>query len=350
MKKNQGYFLISRKHLPDNHISFPFDIFLYSSKNDTYSLFLRGNSPLNKERKEILDICVDRGAIIAIKIDQRKTFLYSCDLTEKDLEVHENKEIEELNVLMARVDNVENAEKFENTNQDFDLNNEIVKAFDIDDFMPIINQVKKEISLFPLTVSHTVSLAKDLSQKLMIADNRTNRIVTLSYLLAKTNGFSGAEQLGDLVVAAFLHEIGTTQVDAYLTSMPSLELFDKERNTFMKRTALTQHLIRKCGIDISDKAMKIILEHTERADGSGYPNMKKHHSIVGGALILGIVNHLIRFSEGAITGKEMKMSRLLKIFEKGDMMPGLEYEFGDKNKENVVYLWAERQRKADEAA
>jgi hypothetical protein len=191
---------------------------------------------------------------------------------------------------------------------------------------------------FHYTVSHTVSLAAFLSEKLLFEDNFINRVVALSYHLAKGCGMDDQAALGDLIVASFLSHIGHTQMDLLYSQTSQLEQTSTQKREYKKHPGLAQHLIRKSGLVISERCNRVLYQHHERFDGGGYPEYKQGAFIEPLALVLGASAHILEYTSGKVTGTEVPMITVVKNLKEKYLSPGLELEFGDTIYESLIYL------------
>ncbi len=337
---SQEYFLIDRMVLKNGKI-FPFTLFVFNPQIKKFSLFLEGNSPFTSDKNDLLKFVLERGGSLAICIRQKRTFLNHVELKEEDIpSLQKNNNTTEINTEVTETkqnistNDTDNEEKKET----FTLSSELEKCIITSNYLPLIDKAREEIILFPQTVSHTVSLAAYLASKLLISDNLTNRICAVSYFLAKNSNIKSYAALGDLICAALLHHLGHTQLDHRFVISNQLELGEEDRKSYQKHPGLTQHLLKKCGINLSDRTMRIILEHHERNDGRGYPNSKKGLHIEPLALLLGAVSHIFEYSSGRITGQASSIQSVLQNLKNKNFVPGLEFEFGATIYESLSYL------------
>jgi HD-GYP domain-containing protein (c-di-GMP phosphodiesterase class II) len=335
MKTEYDFFVIDREHLKDRK-TFPFQIYVYNPIHKKYSMFLNGNRPLNKELETFLDFILERGGKIAILKKQRKTFLVAQECHESEIPSLLARELHELE--KERIMNIKLKEMYDEKIGSFSFQSEFEKACDNDNFEKIIEYARMEILTFSVTQTHTVSLALELSKKFLDKDNYINRIVATSYLFAKTCNINDQATLSDIICGAYLSHIGYTQLPLSIVKTPTLNLFDKDKKLFEKHTILGNHIIKKSGLEISERTKKIILDHHERVQGGGYPSMKYGESIEQLSLIVGSIAHLFEFSSGKINGSKTPMKSILISIKNKNFTPGLEFDFGEKVFNNLVTL------------
>lgn len=326
MKFNKDYFYIDIKHLK-NKIIFPFQLYIYNDVNNQHTLYLHANSPLESKKKLLLEYIIDKGATLAISRKQIKTFLIEQSYKESDIP----------SLAQTTEHQLEKNQKmylylYEKRRKDnpFIFQDELKKADRENDFTQLIEEARAEILTFDVTTNETVSLSIYLAEDLLIEDNYTNRIVAVSYFLAKILNIKDQEALADLVTAAFLAHIGLTQVERSVFNGNLNEIDDRTKNQYQKHAALSQHLLRKCGVKLSDRCVTAIIEHHERADGSGYPNNKVEEYIEPLALVIGAVSHIFEHTAGHYDGSNRSFSTVIANIKNRSLSSGLELEFGDK--------------------
>ena len=326
-------FEIGLEHLKDVEV-FPFHLFVYNPSKKSYNLYLGANIPLTEQKLTFIQYILQRKGKLAISKKQQLTFLKHMNLSESDIP---SLELEaELKVQEEVFEELPQSEA--NIVIDFDFEDEFIEADKSNDYLRLITAMRQEVLEFSKKIDHTVSLATYLVQELATEDNLINRVTALSYFLTKEANIKDTKSLADIVVAGYLFHLGYTQMDMKLSSSPQLLMGDRMSHEHKKHLGLSQHLVKKSGVELSMRCQKIINEHHERADGNGYPNQKSKHQVEPLAIILGCASHLIEFSMGHIDGNKQQILPLIKLLEKGERKPGLEVEFGEHVLENLVSI------------
>lgn len=335
MRTEYDFFIIDREHLKDRK-TFPFQLYVYNPVHKKFSMFLNGNRPLTKELETFMDYLLERGGKIAVLKKQRRTFLTAQEYHESEIPSLATRELHELE--KERLMNIKLKEMYDAKTGAFHFQTEFELACERDDFNRIIDHARMEILTFSVTNSHTVSLALELTKKHMNKDNFLNRIVATSYLFAKAMDIVEEAALADIICGAYLAHIGYTQLPLTMVRTPSLNLFDKDKKLFEKHTILGNHLLKKSGVQLSERARKIILDHHERVSGGGFPSMKYGESIELLSLIVGSIAHLFEYSSGKINGSKMQMKSIIISIKNKNFSPGLEFDFGEKVLNSLVTL------------
>ena len=328
------YFLIDITHLKGDKI-FPFHLYVFNPQNKKYSPFIYANSPLTKDKREFLKFVIKHQGSPAIQLGQKKTFLRHFHYEEKDipgLNLEEISEEEKERILRIKI------LELHDSKSSFQFQNTLRKCIEEDDFLPLIKRAREEIQCFNLKISHSVSLASFLAKKILTVDSIGNRVVCVSYFLARTLNIDGETELADLINAAFFYHIGMTQLEISISQSNIINLDPESKDRYKKHPGLGQHLLRKSKIEINDRTLDIINQHHERVNGSGFPKNKKESSIDFMALILGAISHIFEFSSGKINGSTQPLVTVIKGMKNKNFTTGLEFEFGDTILETLESL------------
>ena len=111
-------------------------------------------------------------------------------------------------------------------------------------------------------------------------------ITIISLLLGKALGLSQAAML-DLGMAAFLHDIGKTQLPDRVR-LPEENFSSAEYKLYQEHVGLGVTLGQRMGL--APGALQAIAQHHELVDGSGFPNRLKGDSVCLSAKILALVD------------------------------------------------------------
>ena len=335
MKTEYDFFLIEKEHLKGKK-TFPFQLYIFNPAHKKYSMFLNGNRPLTKEHNDFLDFILERGGKLAILKNQRKTFLVAQETEASEIPSLKERELHPLE--KERLMNIKLKEMFETKNGLFSLQSAFEKACYEDNFEAIIETARVEIITFSVTSSPTISLAVHLAKTHLTNDNYLNRIVAVSYFLAKNCNIQDPSALADLICGAYFAHLGLTQTPLTIVRTPYKNLGDKEKSLFQKHTILGHHLVKKSQIDLSERCKKVILDHHERATGNGYPSMKYGDQIETLSQVVGAVSHLFEYSTGKITGSKLSMKSIIIALSSKSYLPGLEFDFGDLVFQSIISL------------
>ncbi|TET79246.1 MAG: HD domain-containing protein [Candidatus Cloacimonadota bacterium] len=112
------------------------------------------------------------------------------------------------------------------------------------------------------------------------------RVAGLAYAIAKEMGFSEKEIEG-IRVACLLHDIGKITIPIEILSKPG-SLTEVEFRFIKKHPQVGYDILK--GIEFPWQIGKIVLQHHERLDGSGYPSGLSRENILPEAKILSVAD------------------------------------------------------------
>lgn len=318
----EAYFIIEMDILGKEDAVFPFNIYIYEPHSKNFVIGLHANSAYTDETRANYKLVLEKGGKIAVSYRQKRTFLSNLNKKEEDIPSLKPKEKTELEIKREQSIKDAQADKTE-----FLVSTELKKAITENDFMPLIEEAKSQIMALPLNVNSTVSNAVRFADIQMHEDNFSNRIVALCYFMAKSYKLDEPADMGDLILASFIYDIGMTQLDSKFLTTPTSTINSQAQLDLKDHPALSAYLIRKSGIKISSQCEQIILDHHERFDGTGYPNEKRDPYISKSAQILGLVDHALAFSEGKITNEKMPLDKVVSAIKNKAALKGLEIDF-----------------------
>ncbi|MFG1591651.1 HD domain-containing phosphohydrolase [Halobacteriovorax sp. CON-3] len=331
----RAYFFIKLSSLKDIK-TFAFSLYVYNLKDKTYNLSLKANTPLTKDSYELLRYIEEsKKGKIAVKLSQRMTYL----ATVGELEEIEPKVIEETKQKIEILKEYENIIEEQRISEHIalpPLRSMVSKAIDKDDFLPIILRAQKEIMLFSIDISHTVSLARHFAGVHLNKDNLTNRIVALSYFFAKKLMIDKTNDLADLVCASFLANIGLTQISPNITHGNHTEITPDQREQYYKHVKYSRMFIDQSGIKLSDTCKKLIDSHHEKYDGSGMPDQISQAGLNLSSEILEFISHIMEYSYGLITGEKTSLSSVVYMIDAGAGVNGLNVNYSGRIRPHVT--------------
>jgi len=143
--------------------------------------------------------------------------------------------------------------------------------------------VEQQRSLFLSTVK---SLASAIDAKDEYTRHHSTRVTDFSLKLAAKMGFSEKE-LGDLELAALLHDVGKIAVPESILNKPG-KLTDEEFKLIKEHPARGESILSPV-VELKEIG-RVVRSHHERYDGTGYPDRLKGQEIPLGARIMTIAD------------------------------------------------------------
>lgn len=130
------------------------------------------------------------------------------------------------------------------------------------------------------------AVIKALEQRELETEGHSERMITFSLRLGHELGLE-KEALRDLEFGTMLHDIGKINISDDILKKP--ERLDMSEWASMKRHPILGHEILQ-GIPFLEGASRIVAEHHECWDGSGYPSGLRGEEIAIGARILAVID------------------------------------------------------------
>ncbi|GAG61588.1 unnamed protein product [marine sediment metagenome] len=150
-----------------------------------------------------------------------------------------------------------------------------------------ITEQKQAEERLKKTIDATIdTMSKIIEVKDPYTSGHQHRVCQLAVPLARELGLS-PDKIEGIRIASLIHDIGKISLPAEILSKPTT-LTDIEYS-LLKNHSQTGYDILK-SIDFSYPIAKIVLQHHERLNGSGYPNNLKGDKILLGARILGVAD------------------------------------------------------------
>lgn len=255
--------------------SYSFDIFLYDKNSDSRIVSFYASTTIDAEREDKYLSMVRKGASFQILHDELDSFCSETQIPQKD--------IEDINKTLFDMIYLEIARK----NKYLELSSENIhlkKFFSSDkNFNTLIKVTNAQILLFPLTISYEVTFTTHLVEKLFTQQIPVVFEAVLTFQFAKLLKVEDPEVLSSALLASMFKDLGTTQVPVDFDDI----------NFYEKHPMLTILILSKFNFSFSNLTKRLILEHHEVYDGSGYPRNKQDTNIH-------FLTHAIRLSHELI--------------------------------------------------
>jgi putative nucleotidyltransferase with HDIG domain len=132
--------------------------------------------------------------------------------------------------------------------------------------------------------AHVRSLMVSLAEKDESTEEHTRRVALLAVQVGEELGLS-AHRLRQLATGALVHDIGKLRVPDAILKKPAA-LSDEEFAVIQRHPEWGHRMLGDLGF--SNATRRLVLDHHERLDGSGYPNGLSDHAVSLDARILAV--------------------------------------------------------------
>jgi PAS domain S-box-containing protein/putative nucleotidyltransferase with HDIG domain len=149
------------------------------------------------------------------------------------------------------------------------------------------DEVKESIQRLKKTSNSIIfTMAKILELRDPYTAGHQQRVARLACAIAREMGLS-EEQVDGLFMAALIHDIGKIYVPAEILNRPA-KLNETEMDLVKTHPSIGYDIVKT--IDFSQPVGRIVVQHHERIDGSGYPNAVNGRDIILEARILAVAD------------------------------------------------------------
>lgn len=142
--------------------------------------------------------------------------------------------------------------------------------------------------LYSQQFKHMCSMAVSIEEKDGYTSEHCNRIMDLAMLVGRRMSLS-VNTLYDLNFGAFLHDLGKVRVPSEILGKPS-GLTEQEWSVMKQHTVFGRDMLHETNLPFLLVAGKIVEQHHERYNGSGYPYGLAGSDILTASAIVAVVD------------------------------------------------------------
>lgn len=128
---------------------------------------------------------------------------------------------------------------------------------------------------------------------------------TMAAMFGMAIGYTEETILADLTVGAIFHDIGLVRVKGEVMAKPEASWTPAERQEYEKHVEASAEILKESGAEFHPRVYRMILEHHECYDGSGFPKHLKGAAIDETSGLLHLANLFDRLCTGKQTGTEL---------------------------------------------
>jgi len=315
----KNYFIIPAHVLGNKAKSFMFHIYVLHEEDKSISLDTKAHHRISEDHLQGYLFMESKGYRLLVENIQKSILFLELGIHENDLLVIDRAKTSEKKEVVSYL---EQKEIFLQELEKFNFSIAWKQSLKSNNYQTIIEFTRKEIFCFPINESITISNARLLAET-MVDDNLINRTVALSFHFAKILGINDLNEIGALVCAAFLKDIGTLFLNYQFENIP-IETIDRAlQKDYAKHPKITLFMLQKMGMELSADCLQIIEQHHETPDGLGFPAGSVGAAINPLSQVLGIVDQFIRFLAGHIVKTKLTAQEVLTLWEKGENPQGM---------------------------
>lgn len=130
-------------------------------------------------------------------------------------------------------------------------------------------------------------------------------VSTLTAMFALALGEADVEKISDMVIAALFHDLGVSRVDPKAFMKLPQERTNNERSDYEAHVETSIELLKATSGKFPSIVYRMIAEHHENHDGSGFPRGLAGREIAAESEVLHLANWFDRLNCGKVTGERM---------------------------------------------
>ena len=128
---------------------------------------------------------------------------------------------------------------------------------------------------------------------------------TVAVMFGLSLGFTDDQMLADLTIAAIFHDIGLVRVKPEVVAKTEGTWSVPERQEYEKHVLNSVEILRESGTEFHPRVFRMVEEHHENYDGSGFPKGLRGAQIDETSQVLHMANLFDRLCVGKQTGEEL---------------------------------------------
>lgn len=128
---------------------------------------------------------------------------------------------------------------------------------------------------------------------------------TMAAMFGMAIGYSDERLLSDLTVGAIFHDIGLVRVKPEVMAKPESKWSPADRSDYERHVNASAEILQESGAEFHPRVFRMISEHHENYDGSGFPKKLKGGEIDEASGLLHLANLFDRLCTGKHTGTEL---------------------------------------------
>ncbi|MCU9615130.1 HD-GYP domain-containing protein [Caldibacillus lycopersici] len=185
----------------------------------------------------------------------------------------------------------------------------------IEDTMLLYITSKPVFHNFSNELENYKQIANSVEEKDGYTFGHCNRIMNISMMLGEKLNLS-SQELYQLNIGAFLHDVGKIKIPDSILLKPG-KLTDEEWEQIKMHPIYGHNFLVESGYPFLINAAKIVEQHHERYDGSGYPYGLKGDEILIGSAIVAVVDSYDAMTSDRIYRKALSKEQAITELRNG---------------------------------
>ncbi|RYZ94311.1 MAG: HD domain-containing protein, partial [Proteobacteria bacterium] len=125
---------------------------------------------------------------------------------------------------------------------------------------------------------------------------------TVAVMFGLSIGFTDEQMLGDLTIAAIFHDIGLVRVKPEVMAKKEAAWSTADRKEYERHVLNSAEILKESGTDFHPRVFRMVEEHHENYDGSGFPKGLRGAQVDETSQVLHLANLFDRICVGKQTG------------------------------------------------
>jgi HD-GYP domain-containing protein (c-di-GMP phosphodiesterase class II) len=171
---------------------------------------------------------------------------------------------------------------------------------------------------------------------------------TVATMFGLALGLSDEQLLADLTVGAIFHDIGLVKVKPEILAKPEAKWTAAERQEYEKHVDASVVILKDSGTEFHPRVFRMVLEHHENYDGSGFPKGLKGVAIEETSQLLHLANLFDRLCTGKQTGQEQSPAEAFDYIYEIAQKPGAVQEIRPELVQRIFQFMLSEKAAADE--
>lgn len=141
-------------------------------------------------------------------------------------------------------------------------------------------------------------------------------VASFAVLFALAFGRISPEVLGDIALAALLHDVGLTQIPANVVQTPWTQQLGRESQLYARHVDEGLRLLDEVVGELSPRVRPLIQQHHEKFDGTGYPMQLQGFQVSDVAQLIAMADTLESMTSGQWDGQTRSLMETFTHLEK----------------------------------